>query len=285
MNATDALAKTLRLTIEETLAIVRRRYPQGLMCSACARVLATQSASYTKSNLTEQDSTSFVCGECKQDAIEPERLSAQMAERARRTLHAPRRKPPLVVLAARGDDDDVWTAETSCSSCGLLLTNREMDATGCSRCSMARADATPYGKVSPERLRYLSLGKPQDYGCATGGRHHTLEVIAECPFPTPILVDVPTPLAMCPHARPQEACLSCWRPKLGDRSKRSGKRKSRSRSARLQRTISGPSRARRPRLGLKPRRVRRLSPEALAAARARMARINARRLTGTGRSG
>jgi len=105
MNATAALAKTLTLTIEETLAIVRRRYPQGLICSACARVLATQSASYTKSNLTEQDSASFVCGECKQGAIEQERLSTQMSERARHTLHAPRRKPPLGVPAARGSLD------------------------------------------------------------------------------------------------------------------------------------------------------------------------------------
>ena len=168
MNATAALAKTLTLTVEETLAIVRRRYP--LICTGCARVLATQAASNTKSNLTEQDRASFVCGECKQGAIEQERLSAQMAERARHTLHAPRRKPSLGILVAREDDDGVWTTETPCPSCELQLTNREMDATGCSRCSMVQADATPYGNVAPERLRYLSLGKPQDCSCATGGR-------------------------------------------------------------------------------------------------------------------
>jgi hypothetical protein len=296
MSVTSALAKALALTGEETLAIVSKKYPLGLVCTTCARVLATQAASYAKSNVSDQDRASYVCAECRQDEVERERLATQRAEQARQVLHT-KRRPALTVDSpwsdqhvgwrAREATPTVWYTDKACDACGLLLTNRETHSTWCSRCLMAQADAVAYGKFSPERLRYLSSGKPRDYGCATKGRHHTLEAIAECPVPAPTLIDPVPPPAFCPHARPRESCVSCWSSDVGYGSKSPRKHESRPRSRRSRRAISGSPEARtqysgvrrrkQPRLGFQPRPVRRLSPEVLAAARARMARINERR--------
>jgi hypothetical protein len=58
------------LTVQETVAVHRKRFPHGLVCIACAVLLATTAASYASSNLTEPERLAYVCAECRQDAAD-----------------------------------------------------------------------------------------------------------------------------------------------------------------------------------------------------------------------
>ena len=67
--------------------ILRGRYPDGLICIRCARLLATRRESYAKSNLTEAERQGFVCAECRIDLDEEGRryaASVKNLEKARR---------------------------------------------------------------------------------------------------------------------------------------------------------------------------------------------------------
>jgi len=283
----SALAKTLTLTPQETLQIARRRYPDGLCCSTCARIVATRPSSYKP--MTDAERMAWVCGECKQDRIEQERIAAQKAEQGQRLARATRRKPALGVLAPREDDKEVWTTDTPCDACGILLTNRETSSKLCPRCAMAAGDTVLFGTLDFDRLKYLSLGKPKNSGCASNGRHYTLEEVAECPFPAPTLIDQPELPIFCRHARPQESCLTCRKPESA-RSVSRGIALSTSGKARRERRIQEPSQdADRSRPRREPRRsrlserrisrVRKItfSPEQREKARERMLQLNAAR--------
>ncbi len=74
------------VTVQQALAILRARYPLALICTLCALLLATQPASYAKSNLTEEARLSYVCAGCRLDLAEAERVKAIRAEVGRRTI-------------------------------------------------------------------------------------------------------------------------------------------------------------------------------------------------------
>ena len=66
---------TLALSISNTIKLLRARYPDGLVCNTCGRLLATTPASYAKSNLAEAERLAYVCYECRQEGAEAERVA------------------------------------------------------------------------------------------------------------------------------------------------------------------------------------------------------------------
>jgi len=58
------------LTVQQTVAVHRNRFPQALVCVVCAVLLATMATSYATSNLTEPERLAYVCAECRQDAAD-----------------------------------------------------------------------------------------------------------------------------------------------------------------------------------------------------------------------
>jgi phage FluMu protein Com len=74
------LAKTLTLSPKELLLINRARWRDGLICSECGRLLATHTASYAKSNLTEEQRLAYVCAECLQARLDAAADAARRAE-------------------------------------------------------------------------------------------------------------------------------------------------------------------------------------------------------------
>jgi hypothetical protein len=63
------------LTVPETIAVLRQRYPDRLVCVGCGLLLATRRESYARSNLTEADRLDYTCFECRQDRAAAERLA------------------------------------------------------------------------------------------------------------------------------------------------------------------------------------------------------------------
>jgi hypothetical protein len=92
---------TPALSIPQTITIYRQRYPEGLICTECGRLLATRRESHTKSNLTEAERLAYVCAECRLDRAEAERIHAARVERAKiaaqASAEARRRQEPTAV--------------------------------------------------------------------------------------------------------------------------------------------------------------------------------------------
>jgi hypothetical protein len=63
------------LPVREVIAILRAKYPLGVICGMCGVLVATQPASYAGSRLSEAERQAFTCGECRQEAAEAERLA------------------------------------------------------------------------------------------------------------------------------------------------------------------------------------------------------------------
>jgi len=78
-----------KLTIEQSITILRQRFPGSLVCVRCARLIASTPAGYAKSNVTPEQAQSYVCFECRQDEIDAqtEALARERkADAARATL-------------------------------------------------------------------------------------------------------------------------------------------------------------------------------------------------------
>ena len=86
------------LSIADTITILRAKYPDALICTACGLLLATQRASYAKSNPTEEQRLAYVCAECRQEQAEAERIA-----QARREALALARAVQAEKRAARAD--------------------------------------------------------------------------------------------------------------------------------------------------------------------------------------
>jgi hypothetical protein len=76
------------LSVADTVTVLRRRYPDALVCIECGLLLATRRESYAKSHMTEPDRLSYVCFECRQDREEAERVQEVRVERARHAAQA-----------------------------------------------------------------------------------------------------------------------------------------------------------------------------------------------------
>jgi hypothetical protein len=92
------------LSVADTVTVLRRRYPDALVCVECGLLLATQRESYAKSDLTEVQRHEYVCAECKLEAAEAERIRAlkvaQAAVARKVAAEARRAAPDLYILAA-----------------------------------------------------------------------------------------------------------------------------------------------------------------------------------------
>jgi len=67
------------LTVQQTVAVHRNRFPHALVCIVCAVLLATMAASYASSNLTEPQRLAYICAECRQDAADGAKAKASRA--------------------------------------------------------------------------------------------------------------------------------------------------------------------------------------------------------------
>ena len=92
---------TPALSIPQTITIYRQKYPEGLICPECGRLLATRRESHAKSNLIEARRLEYVCAECRLDRAEAERIHAARVERAKiaaqASAEARRRQEPAAV--------------------------------------------------------------------------------------------------------------------------------------------------------------------------------------------
>jgi hypothetical protein len=73
----------LPLTPQQTLTLLRTRYPDALACTRCAVLLATQRSSY---RLSEPERLAYVCAECRQDEVQAARVAEVRAETGRRNI-------------------------------------------------------------------------------------------------------------------------------------------------------------------------------------------------------
>jgi hypothetical protein len=76
------------LSIRDAVTVLRRRYPDALVCGQCAGLLATRRESYAKSRLSETTRLSYVCRECQLQQAEAERIHDVRVEKARRAAQA-----------------------------------------------------------------------------------------------------------------------------------------------------------------------------------------------------
>jgi hypothetical protein len=77
-------------SVPQTIAILRARYPEALVCTACGRLVATRRESSGRSTLTEEQRRAYVCAECLQGRAEQEGIRAAKVEQAARMRVAKR---------------------------------------------------------------------------------------------------------------------------------------------------------------------------------------------------
>jgi hypothetical protein len=167
-----------QLSGTDSISILRRRFPGALICTACARLIASTPAGYAKLNLSRDAVGTYVCASCRSDA-DPAR-SAEVTARfaaSKAAAAAARLWPPLAGLSPC-----TCTPTVTCASC--LQT--------------CAAEAAEGRRVAHD---YLDT-------CATNGHHADLDALADCPHPSATMIDLrPSPM-FCAHARPADECIA-----------------------------------------------------------------------------
>ena len=125
-------------SVADEVAALRRRLPGALICTACARLIASTPAGYASSNLTPEQVDSYVCANCLSDA----QVAAETAARLRALVPRVVLKPPFRIVAAAGepsqrrDEPDVayrtrverWRKDRAASHALLgIVTTRPLD--------------------------------------------------------------------------------------------------------------------------------------------------------------
>jgi hypothetical protein len=113
-----------KLSVVDEISISRRRFPGALICTMCARFIASTPSGYAKSKLTLGQVETYVCAECR---MEPARVASQTA-RLRALPPKVQLKAPVVVARAyappqRRDESDAtyrrrverWEADRAAS--------------------------------------------------------------------------------------------------------------------------------------------------------------------------
>jgi hypothetical protein len=72
------------LTIPQTIALLRARYPAALLCVACGRLLTTER--HRAARLTDAQVEDYTCAECRLDRRETAQSVAARVEAGRRAL-------------------------------------------------------------------------------------------------------------------------------------------------------------------------------------------------------
>src|SRR5262249_30424686 len=88
-----------KVSVAESINLLRRRYPGCLVCATCARLIATTPAGYTNSTITTRQVDSYICASCRSDA----QIAAETTARFRALVPRVELKPPLRIVAAAGE--------------------------------------------------------------------------------------------------------------------------------------------------------------------------------------
>jgi hypothetical protein len=72
-----------KVSVADSIANLRRRFPGALVCTTCARMIASTPAGYAKSKLTSEQVETYVCVECRADAAEAVRKAEAEARKAK----------------------------------------------------------------------------------------------------------------------------------------------------------------------------------------------------------
>ena len=88
-----------KVSVTDSIAIHRRRFPGSLVCTTCGRLIASTPAGYAKRNLTSEQVDSYTCANCRADAQVAKETSARFRALVPRVVL----KPPLRIVAAAGE--------------------------------------------------------------------------------------------------------------------------------------------------------------------------------------
>jgi hypothetical protein len=183
-------------SVSDSIAILRRRFPGALICTTCARMIASTPTGYAPSKLTSDQVDNYVCSGCRLEA-DPARsreVTARFAASKAAAL-ATRLRPPFIAIIpgtirpdAPGTVSETIRVDDVCS-CTATMT--------CHACLLIRAAEAAYGR----RVAHDYLGI-----CAMNGRHDDAGAVADCPNPTATIARCEVP-SFCAHARPVENCV------------------------------------------------------------------------------
>jgi hypothetical protein len=164
--------------VADSIENLRRRFPGALICTTCARLIASAPKGYAKQRLTPEQAENYVCANCRSDA-DPSR-SAEVTARfaaSKAVAAAARLRAPLEGLSP--------------CTCTSIMT--------CASCLQTRAaEATEGRRIAHD---YLDT-------CATNGHHADLDALADCTHPSATVVDARPSPALCEHARPADECIA-----------------------------------------------------------------------------
>ena len=148
-----------KLPVADSVAIHRSRFPGALVCTACARLIASTPAGYATSNLTAEQINNYTCANSRADA----QVAAEASARFRALTPRVVLKPPLHIVAAAGEPTQ---------------RRDESDAVYRGRVERWREDRAASHKL----LGVVTALPPIDTGCLIDGNHvEGSEYTRECP--------------------------------------------------------------------------------------------------------
>src|SRR5690349_5607102 len=151
------------LSVPQTVAVLRTRYPEALACIECARLIATERRRYA--SLTDEQVAVYVCGECRSDRTRAAHAFVRL--RGRKDNESPR-GPLVVVIAAAPQPHDAESLELIQAAHALEMgkTDRPTPAQQASKDRMAGLpwwvgsdDGLLRGSGAPERVHIATSGK------------------------------------------------------------------------------------------------------------------------------
>lgn len=159
-----------RTTTAQEVAVLRRRYPDSLVCDSCARLIATRGHA----------GRAYVCASC---AVEAPALAKEAAKRfAVLSARGPQPKPENMLVHACAYPDERWSARRQAQF------ERE-------RLLALALMGVPVAEDKPV--------------CLVGGRHRDPAMARECPAPALPVSGAAATMSFCAHGRPTENCYPC----------------------------------------------------------------------------
>jgi hypothetical protein len=160
-----------KLSVADSIKILKRRFPGALVCTTCARVTASTPAGYGKSGLTPEQVETYTCAECR---VEPRRAANETA-RLRALPPKVHLKEPVVAARAyappqRRDESDAayrrreerWEADRAASHALLGIATPPHPYVGRCLVDGRHIEGSEYARECPSRKssKFLSAGEP-----------------------------------------------------------------------------------------------------------------------------